>query len=138
MIPYHSNAEAATASRALPMSNTENPMAAFLLFVVSCVMGGLGGALGSIVGHAAGPRGLWIGGIVGGILGAIAGVAIARQRHWLTAAQFPAAAVGASVGFLLAAAIAVNTLSSPVGPILSTGLIGLGALLGARISTKQE
>jgi hypothetical protein len=35
------------------------------------------------------------------------------------------------VGFLLAAAIAVRTLSSPVGPVLSTLLIGTGALVGA-------
>jgi hypothetical protein len=106
-------------------------MASLLLFLVSCLLGGLGGAVGSIVGHAAGPPGLWIGGMIGGLLGSIAGVAISRGRRWLTAAQFPAAALGASTGFLLAAAIAVNTLSSPVGPLLSTTLIGLGALLGA-------
>ena len=102
-----------------------------LLFVVSCLLGGLGGALGSIVGHAAGQVGLWVGGVVGGIVGSIAGVGIARARHWVSASQFPAAALGASVGFLVAAAIAVHTLSSPIGPVLSTMLIGAGALLGA-------
>ena len=106
-------------------------MPAILLFVVCCLLGGLGGALGSIVGHAAGQIGLWSGGVVGGICGSIAGVGIARARGWVSASQFPAAALGASVGLLLAAAIAVNTLSSPVGPVLSTMLIGAGALLGA-------
>jgi hypothetical protein len=106
-------------------------MAALLLFLVSCLLGGFGGALGSIVGHAAGQRGLWIGGVIGGILGSVAAAAIARRRRWLTAAQFPSAAVGASIGFLIAAAIAVHTLSNPVGPVLSTTLIGIGALLGA-------
>jgi len=107
-------------------------MAPTLLFVISCVLGGLGGALGSIAGHAAGQAGLWIGGIVGGLVGAIAAAAIARARHWITPAQFPTTAAGAGVGFLLAAAVAVKTVSSPVGPVLSTALIGLGALVGAR------
>jgi len=106
-------------------------MATLLLFLVSCALGGLGGAVGSIVGHAGGQLGLWIGGIVGGLLGSIAAVAIARSRRWLTAAQFLPAAVGASIGFLVAAAIAVNTLSSPIGPIMSTTVIGIGAIVGA-------
>ena len=106
-------------------------MARTLLFVSSCFLGGLGGALGSMVGHAAGRTGLWIGGLVGGVLGSIAAAALARARGWIAPAQFSATAVGGSVGFLLAALVAVNTLSSPVGPVLSTLLIGLGALIGA-------
>jgi len=74
-------------------------MARTLLFVISCFLGGLGGALGSIVGHAAGQAGLWIGGIVGGLLGAIAATAVARARKWITPAQFPTTAAGAGVGF---------------------------------------
>jgi len=104
-----------------------------LLFVVSCLLAGIGGALGSIVGHAAGNTGLWVGGVVGGLLGAVAAAAVARWRGWIAPSQFAATAVGASVGSLLAAAVAVNTLSSPVGPVLSTALVGLGALIGARV-----
>jgi hypothetical protein len=40
-------------------------------------------------------------------------------------------AAGAALGFLAAAWIATHTLGSPIGPILSTTLIGLGALVGA-------
>jgi hypothetical protein len=108
-------------------------MVLVFLFIACCLLGGLGGALGSVVGHAAGHSGLWVGGIIGGILGSVAATALARNRHWLTAAQFPAAAIGASLGFLAAAAIAVNTLGSPVGPVLSTTLIGIGAVLGTRL-----
>ena len=108
-------------------------MAVVLLFLLSCLLGGLGGALGSILGHAAGQTGLWVGGMIGGVLGSIAAVAVARARRWLTEAQFFPAAVGASIGFLLAAAIAVNTLSSPIGPVLSTALIGAGAVVGASL-----
>src|SRR5215213_3320910 len=105
-------------------SSQRGLVATLLLFVVSCVLGGLGGAVGSIVGHAGGQVGLWIGGVVGGLLGSLAAVAIARRREWLTAAQLFPTAVGASIGFLVAAAIAVNTLSSPLGPLLSTTIIG--------------
>jgi hypothetical protein len=108
-------------------------MASVFLFITCCLLGGLGGALGSIIGHAAGPSGLWIGGVIGGILGSVAGTALARSRHWLTAVQWPAAAVGASIGFLLAAVVAANTLTSPIGPVLSTTLVGIGAVLGARL-----
>ena len=108
-------------------------MARALLFVFSCFLGGLGGALGSMVGNAAGRTGLWIGGVVGGVLGCIAAAALARARTWIAPAQFSSVAIGASVGFLLAAAVASKTLSSPVGPVLSTILIGLGALIGASL-----
>ncbi len=113
-------------------------MAQTLLFIVSCFLGGLGGALGSIVGHAGGPTGLWVGGILGGVVGAIAAAALARARGWIAPSQFVATAAGASVGFLLAAAIAVNTLSNPIGPVLSTALVGLGALAGARFKEPHE
>lgn len=101
------------------------------LFVVACGLAGLGGALGSILGNAAGTGGLYAGGVIGGILGAVGSAAVARARKWIPADRFPGTALGASVGFLAAAAIATQTLGSPVGPVLSTLLVGLGALLGA-------
>jgi hypothetical protein len=101
------------------------------LFLVACFLSGLGGVLGSILGHAAGKPGLWIGGIIGGLLGAVAAAAIARRRRWIPHARFYRTAAGAMVGFMAAATLAVNTLSSPVGPILSTFLVGAGALIGA-------
>jgi hypothetical protein len=115
--------------RSVPIADVRSTV---LLFLITCLLGGLGGAIGSMVGHAAGQTGLWIGGIVGGVLGSVGAVAVARHRRWLSPAQFPTAAAGASIGFLLAAAIAVNTLGSPIGPVLSTTLIGVGALVGAR------
>ena len=106
-------------------------MALLLVFLICCLLGGLGALLGSILGHAAGQVGLWVGGMIGGVLGSIGAVAVARARHWIADTQFFFAALGASIGFLCAAAIAVNTLSSPIGPVLSTTLIGAGALVGA-------
>lgn len=112
-------------------------MSGVLLFVLSSFLGGLGGALGSMVGSSMGRTGLWIGGVVGGLLGAAGAVAVAKRRRWIASGQARATTVGAMAGFLAAAAIAVNTLSSPVGPILSSGLTGIGALLGARLSARS-
>jgi hypothetical protein len=74
--------------------------------------------------------GLWIGGVLGGLLGALVSVAVARRLGWIARDRFGATAAGAMIGFLVAAAIAAKTLSSPVGPVLSTSLVGIGALLG--------
>lgn len=104
------------------------------LFVAASVLTGLGGALGSILGNSFGRRGLWAGGVIGGLVAAVVVARIATWRRWITPTQFWGTALGTAVGFVVAAAVAVNTLSSPVGPILSTTLAGIGALLGARSS----
>ncbi|MEO8192927.1 MAG: hypothetical protein ABI681_03680 [Gemmatimonadales bacterium] len=103
-----------------------------LLFITAIVLGGLGGALGSIVGHAFGQSGLFAGGIIGGLLAAVATGRVASSRGWVPPSRRKAVAMGAAAGFLAATAVAVNTLSSPVGPVLSTLLIGAGALVGTR------
>ncbi len=104
---------------------------ALLLFLLTTALGGIGGAGGSIIGNAGDRIGLFAGGLAGGVLGAILGTRIAVARSWLPRARLRGAATGAAIGFLLAASIAVNTLSTPVGPVLSTLLIGVGALAGA-------
>jgi hypothetical protein len=101
------------------------------LFLVACVLGGLGGALGSMVGHSFGNGGLWAGGILGGLLASILVARIALWRLWIVRSQYWPTVLATAVGFLLACAVAVNTLSSPVGPILSSLLIGVGAVLGS-------
>jgi hypothetical protein len=122
-------------TRSIVSVSAIDQLALTYLFVASCLLAGFGGALGSIVGHAAGQVGLWVGGVVGGLLGSVAAAALARANAWITHAQFRATAIGAGVGFLIAATIAVNTLSSPIGPVLSTALVGIGAVLGARTSS---
>jgi fructose-specific phosphotransferase system IIC component len=103
----------------------------FLLFVVACVLPGLGGAVGSIAGNAVGKTGLWTGGVLGGLLASLLVAWLAAKMQWIPGEKLRATALGTAVGFLLAAAVAVNTLSSPVGPVLSTMLAGLGALVGS-------
>ncbi|HEX6576410.1 MAG TPA: hypothetical protein VF042_15690 [Gemmatimonadaceae bacterium] len=103
-----------------------------LLFVTAIILCGIGGMAGSILGNGLGKTGLWVGGIVGGLVASVAVAAIAGKAKWISRDRQAATAIGTAVGFLAAAAIAVNTLSSPIGPVLSTTLAGIGALIGAR------
>ena len=103
------------------------------LFLTACVIGGVGGFAGSVVGAAFGKQALFAGGFAGGVLFAPLTAWVALRRRWISAAAFWPTAAGAAIGFLVAATIAVNTLSSPVGPVLSTALIGVGAVAGSRI-----
>ena len=96
------------------------------LFFASCLLAGIGGAVGSIIGNGLGGMGRWIGGILGGLLGATSAAVLSRALGWIMPIQVRATATGAALGFLIAAPIAVNTLSSPIGPIFSTVLVGVG------------
>jgi hypothetical protein len=102
------------------------------LFFLACALGGAGGAIGSMAGHGFGKAGLWAGGILGGLLASMLVARIALWRRWILPSQYWPTLLGTAIGFLLACAVAVNTLSSPVGPIVSTLLIGAGAILGGR------
>ena len=106
------------------------------LFIAASVIGGLGGLLGSMLGNAFGSEGLFTGGFIGGALLAPVTAWVARWRRWIEPSQFWPVALGAGVGFLAAATLAVNTLSSPVGPLIATSLTGLGALAGTRMGRK--
>ena len=101
-------------------------------FVAMCVLGGLGGFAGSVIGGAVGTGGLFAGGVLGGVLIAPISARVALWRRWITPRQYWPTTIGAALGFAAAATVAVNTLQSPIGPVLSTALIGIGALIGRR------
>jgi len=101
-------------------------MTAFLL-------GGAGGLVGSIAGSVFGTAGLFAGGLAGGLLVSPLSAAIALWRGWIAAPQYRRTVIGAAVGFVAAAGVAVSTLSSPVGPIAGSSLTGIGALIGSRV-----
>lgn len=102
------------------------------LFVLATVFGGIGGFAGSVLGGALGRNALFAGGFIGGVLLAPLTAWVAAKRRWIDTRQAVPVAIGAAVGFLAAATLAVNTLSSPVGPVVATTLTGLGALAGTR------
>ena len=95
-------------------------MTKVLLVLLACFLGGVGGFVGSVIGGAFGREGLFAGGFIGGIAIAPLSARIALWRRWIGPGQFWPTAAGAALGFVAAALVAVNTLSSPVGPVLST------------------
>jgi hypothetical protein len=102
-----------------------------LLFLFACALGGIGTFLGSVLGHFFGKSGLYSGAIIGGILGVAVATKLAVRRQILGPKRFWPATVGGVLGLLLAAIIATNNLSTPVVPLASIVLIGLGAVFGA-------
>jgi hypothetical protein len=103
------------------------------LFITASLIGGIGGVVGSILGNALGRTGLFAGGFIGGVVLAPLTSLVARRMGWIAPARFWHVATGAAIGFVAAATLAINTLSSPVGPVVATSLTGLGAIAGARL-----
>jgi len=102
------------------------------VFLATWLLGGAGAVIGSMLGGAFGEHALFIGAMVGGVLAIAAAVYLAVWRGWVTATQRTRVTIGAILGFAAAALIATRTLSSPIGPALSSLLIGVGAVLANR------
>ena len=102
-----------------------------LLFLLVCVLGGVGTLLGSILGHFVAKSGLYTGAMVGGVVGVYVATRIARMRGIIGVKRFWPATIGGWLGLILAAIIATNHLDTPVIPIASVLLLGLGAVFGA-------
>lgn len=98
------------------------------------VLGGAGAAAGSVVGHNLGRGGLIVGGLLGGLLSVVGAGFLAHRLGWIRRRQLFSTNVGGVAGFVLACLVALSTLSSPLGLILSSLLIGTGALLGTVVA----
>jgi peptidoglycan/LPS O-acetylase OafA/YrhL len=102
--------------------------------VLAALVSSLAGAatfLGSVVGHFFGTAGVFTGAIIGGIVGVVAATRIALKRGIIAPKRFWGATIGGILGLILAAEIATRNLSTPVIPLASILLIGLGAVFGA-------
>jgi hypothetical protein len=64
------------------------------------------------------------------VLGILAGCWLATRSGLIDRTHFVAVAVGAMAGFALAGVIAVSNLHTPIIPIASIALVGLGAVAG--------
>jgi hypothetical protein len=102
-------------------------LAVFALLVLA---GAAGAFAGSVLGNAFGHTALFAGALIGGALASAAAAFLSATFKWIDTAERIPTAMGAVAGFLVAAGIAVNTLSSPIGPVTSALLIGIGGLLG--------
>ena len=90
--------------------------------------------VGSILGNAAGKRGLFVGAIVGGIVGVALSVQLASTLGWISPSERRGGLMGGIVGFVIAAPIAVANLHTPITPVLICALTGVGLLLGVGVS----
>ena len=107
------------------------------LFLLTCGASGLLTVVGSFGGHAFGRTGLFVGAVVGGIIGiALAGL-IARRLRLIDHRSYLRAVIGGTIGYVLAAVIVVNNLHTPIVPILSVSLVGLGAVAGSFTGRNQ-
>lgn len=101
------------------------------LFLTTTVLAGIGGFAGSILGNAGGRTMLFVGGVVGGLLATYLATRIGVRRAWVPRQHARRTALFACGAFLVAVVIIVNTLSTPLGALLSPALVGLAALAGA-------
>lgn len=101
------------------------------LFVEFCLICGLSIVGSSVVGHQLiKTNGIFIGAIVGGLVGIIIASRIAVSFFLVNKSSFNFIISFSILGFLLAILICFYNFNNPVIVVLSTGLIGLGALLG--------
>lgn len=95
------------------------------------VFGGLGAGVGSVLGRAFGHTGLFIGAAARGTLAVALVARVLTKIAWLPAASYRGALVGGLLGFAVAIPIAVTNLHTPIIPIASGALVGVGLLFGA-------
>jgi hypothetical protein len=100
------------------------------LFLIVCFLSGVSTFIGSVLGHGIGGNGLFIGAIVGGCLGVLASTWLAIRLKLIARSTYGAVAISGIAGFILASIIAVTNLYTPIIPLASIALIGLGAIIG--------
>lgn len=87
----------------------------------------------SILGNAFGKTGLFTGAFLGGALGAVVAVFLTVRLGWLPKTSARAASIGAVIGFALAIPVILTHMHTPVIPVMSCALAGVGALVGAGV-----
>jgi hypothetical protein len=109
-------------------------MRAFPTLFLSWLATGFVAAVGSILGNAAGVRGLKAGAVAGGVLGLLGAVVVAKRLAWLPSDETRGAFFGGLAGFAFAVPITLTHMRTPVIPVLSCALVGIGTLLGAGVA----
>jgi hypothetical protein len=113
------------------------PVHARRTLILAWLVTGLCAVGGSMLGNALGRSGLFAGATLGGIVGVAVSVLVAVRLAWLPRAARGGAMIGGLVGFALAVPIAVLTGDTPVTPIASCALVGVGVLFGAGFARRS-
>lgn len=113
-------------------------MKTLLVFLLLSLLGGVGGGLGAMAGAELGRGLVFVLGILGGLALVVAGVYLAARWEWITPQQRRWTMVGGGLGLGIATLVTLTTIYSSLGPLLSTFLIGAGAVLGSRIGVSAH
>jgi len=106
----------------------------FRVLFASWAVAGLGAVVGSILGNAQGQTGLFVGAVLGGVIGVAAAVFAVAHLQWLPRNERAGAIIGGILGFAIATPIAAGNLHTPIIPVASCALVGVGVLLGAGLA----
>lgn len=109
-----------------------------VLFILVSGVAGLAAVLGSALGAANSHAVLFVGALLGGLVGICIAALLATKLRLTTTAEIRACIFGGSVGFLIAAAIAVANAHTPMVPILGVSLVGGGTLIALTIHRRRE
>ncbi|MGI8785012.1 MAG: hypothetical protein ACR2L2_15345 [Acidobacteriota bacterium] len=108
------------------------------LFLLTSLTAGFVAVAGSILGNAFGKTGLFAGAIAGEVCGVVLAAWLAVRLRLIHQRGFAFAALGGVLGFGLAAVIATNNLHTPVIPVLSVSLVGLGTIFGSIVGQSRD
>ena len=108
------------------------------LALLMILLGGVGGAVGALVGTSLGPGGTIGGGLFVGMLFVVGAGYLAARWHWIAAGQRLWAILGGVFGLGMATMMFLSTLYSPVGHYVSPVLIGIGGALGALVGNSAH
>jgi hypothetical protein len=101
------------------------------LFLLTVLLGTVGGAFGFAMGSPVVAGGGLVGAFVLGGLFVVGAVYLASRWNWIAPHQRPWSIVGALFGFGLSCMAVLATIMSPIGFVLSSMLMGAGAVMGA-------
>ncbi len=108
------------------------------LFLMECFFCGLFTFVGSIIGHAFGQSTLFAGAVIGGISGIILTACFLSKTSIIKKNRLALIISCGILTFLLAAFLAVTNLSSPIIPLLSILLVGMGCVFGNNYILRKE
>ena len=103
-----------------------------LFFFVSG-LAGLAAVFGSMLGGAASHVGLFIGAVSGGLIGVFTALVLSKRLRLISPQDVGPGILGGCIGFVAAAGLAAANAHTPIIPIVSTGLVGLGVMAALAI-----